>query len=256
VTENANPVTESAEPDLADPRAERILDAAAALLVRWGYRRVTIEDVAREASVGKGTVYLHFRTKEALFVTVLLREQRAVLEGLVERMRADPAQALPSELMASVYLRMAADPVARVVYLGDPETFGRLAQEAAGTLGELTRRRDAVLTEHLAELRATGLLRTDLPAETQRYLLSAMSVGFYLLSPETMSAVPAEPEQRADALRHAVAAALETGDGPPSAAQAERIAARYASLIEHLEHRWRERLRRPPSEQPEPRSAP
>jgi len=35
-------------------REERLLDAATNLLVRWGYRKTTIDDVAREAGVGKG----------------------------------------------------------------------------------------------------------------------------------------------------------------------------------------------------------
>ena len=37
-------------------RGERILDAAADLVLRWGYKRVTIEDVAKQAGIGKGTV--------------------------------------------------------------------------------------------------------------------------------------------------------------------------------------------------------
>lgn len=48
-------------------RAERILDTTAELLCQHGYKRVTIDDVARRAGVGKGTVYLHWKTREALF---------------------------------------------------------------------------------------------------------------------------------------------------------------------------------------------
>ncbi len=44
-------------------REERLLDVATTLLVRWGYRKTTIDDVAREAGVGKGTIYLHWKDK-------------------------------------------------------------------------------------------------------------------------------------------------------------------------------------------------
>jgi AcrR family transcriptional regulator len=47
----------------ADVR-DAILDAMERLLARWGYRKTTVEDVAREAGIGKGTVYLHFPSKE------------------------------------------------------------------------------------------------------------------------------------------------------------------------------------------------
>ena len=40
-------------------RADRILDTARELLLLWGYRRVTIDELARRAGVGKGTIYLH-----------------------------------------------------------------------------------------------------------------------------------------------------------------------------------------------------
>jgi AcrR family transcriptional regulator len=41
-----------------------ILDAADRLLARYGYRKMTIDDLAREVGIGKGTVYLHFKSKE------------------------------------------------------------------------------------------------------------------------------------------------------------------------------------------------
>ena len=47
----------------SDP-ADRILDAADRLLGRFGYRKMTVDDLAREAGIGKGTVYLSFRSKE------------------------------------------------------------------------------------------------------------------------------------------------------------------------------------------------
>jgi len=55
-------------------RAERILDAAAELLLRWGYKRVTIDDIAKQAEIGSGTIYLHWKTRDALFETLMMRE--------------------------------------------------------------------------------------------------------------------------------------------------------------------------------------
>src|SRR4051794_25078539 len=98
-----------------------MLDSAAELLVRWGYQRVTIDDVARHAGIGKGTVYLHFRSKDALFLTVLMRVHRVLARRVAERMEADAREVLPSRMMRHVYDEMTADPVARSLYLGDVE---------------------------------------------------------------------------------------------------------------------------------------
>lgn len=45
---------------------EEILLVADKLFRRQGYRRTTIEDIAKEAGIGKGSVYLHFESKEEL----------------------------------------------------------------------------------------------------------------------------------------------------------------------------------------------
>src|SRR2546429_369113 len=71
-------------------REERILDAATTLLVRWGYRKTTIDDVAHEAGVGKGTIYLHWKDKNDLFRAAISREQRRYSEDIKQRIAADP----------------------------------------------------------------------------------------------------------------------------------------------------------------------
>jgi AcrR family transcriptional regulator len=48
---------------------ETILDATDRLLARYGYRKMTVEDIAVEAGIGKGTIYLHFKSKEELVLS-------------------------------------------------------------------------------------------------------------------------------------------------------------------------------------------
>ena len=55
-------------------RAQRILDAAAALILRWGYQKVTLDDISRQAGVAKATIYLHWKTREELFTALTRRE--------------------------------------------------------------------------------------------------------------------------------------------------------------------------------------
>lgn len=48
---------------------EAILDATDRLLARFGYRKMTVEDIAAEAGIGKGTIYLHFNSKEEVVLS-------------------------------------------------------------------------------------------------------------------------------------------------------------------------------------------
>ena len=62
---------------------DAILDATDRLLARYGYRKMTVEDIAAEAGIGKGTIYLHFASKEE----VVLSHVDRVVDRLKERLR-------------------------------------------------------------------------------------------------------------------------------------------------------------------------
>jgi AcrR family transcriptional regulator len=70
-----------------------ILDAVDALLAKFGYRKMTMEDVARQVGIGKGTIYLHFPSKEELVLSHIDRIGEAVVLKLQELAgSADPAE--------------------------------------------------------------------------------------------------------------------------------------------------------------------
>src|SRR4029453_7273769 len=59
--------------ELETERHEQILDAALRLWTKHGFEATTVEAVAREAGIAKGTVYLYFATKEAIFAAAVER---------------------------------------------------------------------------------------------------------------------------------------------------------------------------------------
>lgn len=71
----------------ADGKREAILAAALELFGRYGYRRTSIDDIAREAGIAKGTVYLYVENKEALFRTL----SQSLLDGVLANARAATA---------------------------------------------------------------------------------------------------------------------------------------------------------------------
>lgn len=225
---------------------DRVLDAAAELLVRRGYRRVTVEDVARHAGVGKGTVYLHVRTKDALLLTVLLRAQQRLLAGLADRMVAEPEVVLPWRMSRLIYDLLRADDVARALYLGDAEVLGRLAHEAAGTLGELAERRNEVVRRHFRLLRESGLISDDLSGDEQLLSWGAVLYGHFLLDGMPGSGVftPGADGGLGELIEHAVRRLL-AGPAPESdvAHIADEVAALYRPLIEYIDTEWRGRVR-------------
>jgi AcrR family transcriptional regulator len=63
-------------------RRQQILRAAASLVERYGPAKTTVADVAREAQIGVGTVYLEFPSKEAIVEALSSERYTTVLEAM------------------------------------------------------------------------------------------------------------------------------------------------------------------------------
>ena len=59
-----------------------ILDATERLLARFGYQKMTMDDIAREAGISKRTIYFHFPSKEEVALSSIDRIVDRLLDGL------------------------------------------------------------------------------------------------------------------------------------------------------------------------------
>ncbi len=57
--------------DVSDQRRHQILDAATAVFARMGFERARMDDIAEEAGVSKGALYLYYKSKDAIIATML-----------------------------------------------------------------------------------------------------------------------------------------------------------------------------------------
>ncbi|MFI9384751.1 TetR/AcrR family transcriptional regulator [Kutzneria sp. NPDC052558] len=215
-------------------RGERILDAAAELVLRLGYKRVTIEDVAKQAGIGKGTVYLHFRTRTELFLSVLVRESAAMTAEMLAALERDPLTMLPAEQAQMVYVGVLKRPLLRAMFVRDVELLGDLATDPAIT--PLRRVKTDLFGDMFQLLREHGLVRTDVPLESQRLLLSAVQTGFYLARPMLGQFTdPHDDEATAALLAHTVRTALHA-PGPPDRAVIEALKPKMLALLRDFHH--------------------
>ena len=151
---------------------ERILEEAAALFVRRGYRETTLRDIAAAAGMKAGSIYYHFDAKADLLA--------AVLETGIERITGsflETAAALPAELAPRDRLRRHVHTHLAALFEHGPFTTSHVtvfhaAPEAVRALG--TPSRDAyerLWTNLLQEFAAAGHLRPGLDLGLQRILL-------------------------------------------------------------------------------------
>ncbi len=166
----------------------RLLDAADRLLARDGFRRMTIETLAREAGVAKGSVYLHFDSKEDVALSCIDRMADGVVERL-ERVATGTAPA-PTKLRAMLRDRV----LLRFDYARHhaPSIDEKLAVMRQAMLSRRATHfgaEAAVFTRVIEQGRAEGTLAHAAPARAARALVTATNALLpYSLSAQELGA--------------------------------------------------------------------
>ncbi len=188
-----------------EERAERILDAAATLILRWGYNKTTLDDIARQARVARGTIYLHWKTREELLMALITRERLKVGEEIRQRMESDPAGMTLRGLLKISMLAVMKNPLMRAVLSRNTEMLGKLADQEYTQSSFM----ESIVAykQFLEMLRAQGVVGTDLDLYEQTYILGAIWLGFFTanawlseefqFSDEAIAELLAETAQRA-----------------------------------------------------------
>jgi AcrR family transcriptional regulator len=65
---------------------QAIVRAASGLFARHGFKKTSMDDIANQAHVGKGTIYQVFESKEEVFATIIRGETEALLAGISQAM--------------------------------------------------------------------------------------------------------------------------------------------------------------------------
>ena len=82
---------------MRDPdKPQQIIEAAVRVFARQGYFNSRVSDVAREAGIAAGTIYLYFKTKEDILIT-LFREKMATFVASLRRAISDEPDAVLAE---------------------------------------------------------------------------------------------------------------------------------------------------------------
>jgi AcrR family transcriptional regulator len=132
-----------------------------------------VDDIARAASVAKGTIYLHWKNRDQLFVALLRRERVNLLTEVRASMSAQAHSATLRALLARLALVYQRRPLLTALLVRDIAVIGKLARQGpvpAGMRGEFA--------DYLRTLRDERLIRTDQTLTQQVNLVGANFFGF------------------------------------------------------------------------------
>jgi AcrR family transcriptional regulator len=158
-----------------EARPDEILDAALAVFGESGFARAKIDDVARLAGVSKGTVYLYYDSKEALFREMVRAKIVACLaegEALV-RTHEGSARALLIDLIRRMYVRMREEGMTRIARVVQAELM-YFPELARFYFDEVILRARRLIEQVLERGAATGEFRPSPHAFAARGLTSLL----------------------------------------------------------------------------------
>lgn len=209
-------------------RENQILDAAGQLLIRYGFRKTTIDDVAREAGVGKGTVYLHWKDKNELFRAALWRASQHAIDDMLERLKTDPDGGQFHRLFAHGMVAIFANPLLSALMIGKTDIFQGLIgsfdpQMLNNMLGNST--------TQIAHLQESGLLRKDLSVNLIVFLIGALKTGIITASEFIPDEQVPSTTELTDALGDLMRRWLAPDEGAPSSDEGKRIIAEWMNEL-------------------------
>ena len=161
----------------AAQRRDAILEAARTVFARQGYANTVVDDIAVQAGIGKGTLYLYFPSKEQIYLAALLEEAR--------RLDADSRTAMSAAANWRDKLRAFVE--MRLRYFDEHTDFMRiymtefrmmclLGKSAHPELNRLAERCESQLAQMFAEARGKGEIR-DIDPELAALTVSDLLRG-------------------------------------------------------------------------------
>ena len=167
----------TSDDDAKERRRDRILREGTTLFLQQGYRKTSVDDIARKAGIAKGTIYLYFANKSEILFQAILDEKRRALGEILPLFARGIRPSDRLRLWIELTLRMAQEmPLVARLLRGDHELVAALDEQPADAM----RRGDALGLDFAAQVieEAIAPARLDREALEERAKL-VHSLGYF-----------------------------------------------------------------------------
>ncbi len=158
-----------------EAREQRILDAAASLFVHYGYDKTTVDDIAREAGVSKGAIYLHFKSKDDLFEGLLLREIQKYSDTWLGLLEADPRGGTIGGMYKNVLYALNSSPFMSAMFRQDGRVLGNYLRKPGNLFRD--KRNRSTRYEFVKMMQDAGAIRQDIDPKITAHIMNMLAYG-------------------------------------------------------------------------------
>ncbi len=161
-----------------EERERRILASAADLFAHYGYDKTTVDDIARQAGVSKGAIYLHFKGKDDLFERLLLRELKRYAEKWLELIEADPQGGTIGGMYKNSLYALSSSAFMTAIFKQDGRVLGNYLRKPDNffrTWREGQERSDRFV--FVKRMQEAGAIRPDLNPRVVAHIMDMLAYG-------------------------------------------------------------------------------
>ena len=167
-----------------EQRRQAIIDAAEVVFFRKGYETSIMDDVAMEAELSKGTLYLYFKSKDELHFAIMERGMKLLMELMEKRLkiRKNGLETLRELGLALVeFSNLYADYFNALIFFQGRDVEQQKLNEEKVRAFMANRNSLTLLNETLARGMADGSVRKDIPMAELSTTLWAQMMGILVM---------------------------------------------------------------------------
>ncbi len=159
----------------SDERQQQILDAAVAQIVRHGYDKTTMGDIADAAGVSRGTVYLYFKGKDELFEALVYREYLEYARTWLDLVESDPRGGTVGGYYRATLSAVNRRPLVAALTRRDPRILGSYMRRQDNLFASI--QTGPVVPELLRSLQKAGVIRKDVDPGVAAHIIEMLGYG-------------------------------------------------------------------------------
>jgi AcrR family transcriptional regulator len=158
-----------------DERRQQILNVAAAVIIRQGYDKTTMNDIADEAGLSRSTVYVYFNGKEELFEALVFREFLHYGQTWAEYIEADPRGGTIGGIYRAVLFAINSRPFMAAMMRRDRRIIGSYLRKPDNLFTSM--QSSSFSTDFLRALQEAGTVRKDVDPVMTAHIMDTLSFG-------------------------------------------------------------------------------
>lgn len=156
-------------------REQQILDVAADLIIRHGYDKTTMGDVADAVGISRPLVYTHFKSKDILLEALIVREMIKYGHLWLGYIESDLQGGTVGSVYRSILKALQQTPLLAAIVTRSEGTFGKYLRRQNNVFSSI--QTPTLMRDLLAVMQEEGAIREDVDVDAMAYIMDGISAS-------------------------------------------------------------------------------